>query len=39
MEHQGKTEKQLADSMKAIIWSAVTCFGMLLAYAICNFIF
>lgn len=39
MEHQGKTEKQLADSMKLFIWSATACLGMLLGNAICNFIF
>lgn len=39
MEHQGKSEKQVADSMKLFIWSAVTCFGMLLAKIIFDFIF
>ena len=39
MEHQGKTEKQLTDSMKIVFWSAVACFGMLVANIICDFIF
>lgn len=39
MKHQGKNKKQMDDSLKIIFWSAVTCFGVLLACAICNFIF
>jgi hypothetical protein len=37
MQHQGKTEKQLTDSMKIVLCSCVTIAAMFAANIICDF--
>lgn len=39
MDYQGKTEKQVTDSMKIIFWSSMALAGTIAAHIICNFIF